>query len=120
MKIKKQIILSFIFCFLAIFFISCINASKEEVINQIKTGNYQQALEDINGLSTTERIQVQTVAVDKIPQVVKQAEDKQITYSQAVDELNFIKRIVPKSEEGKINEAIEHVKGLDYQNNMSK
>ncbi|MGL4451807.1 MAG: hypothetical protein ACRCTZ_11515 [Sarcina sp.] len=120
MKFKKPIFLSIMFCLVAIFFISCINASKETVINQIKTGNYQQALEDIHGLSVTERTQVQKVAIDKVPQIVKQAEDKEISYSQAVYELNFIEKIVPKNEEGKINEAIDYIKGLDQKNNMSK
>ncbi|MGL4654342.1 MAG: hypothetical protein ACRCWM_00425 [Sarcina sp.] len=119
MKFKKRIMLSFLFCFLTLFFVSCMNASKEEVINQIKAGNYQQVLEDIHGLSTTERAQVQAVAVDKIPIVVQSVKDKKITPSQGVDELNFIKRIVPKSEEGKINTAIEEVKALDSITNVT-
>ena len=118
MKSRKSLVLSIMFCFLAIFFISCINATKEEVINQVKSGNYQQALEDINGLNTTERGQVQAVAVEKISYVVQQAENKVITYSQAVDELNFIKRIVPKNQEPKVDQAIEYIKGLDQQKNM--
>ncbi|MGL4762979.1 MAG: hypothetical protein ACRCWG_16275 [Sarcina sp.] len=120
MSNKKKLVLSVMFCFLAVFFISCINATKQEVINQVKSGNYQQALEDINGLNTSERAQVQAVAVEKISFVVQQAENKVTTYSQAVDELNFIKRIVPKNEEGKVDQAINYIKALDEQKNMSK
>ena len=118
MKYNKKVILGLIVCFFCIFFISCIDATKEETINQINLGNYQQALDDMQGLSMNERIEVQKVAVDKIPEVVKMAENKHLTNAQAVDELNFIKRIIPKNQEYKADKAIEYIKGLDYKNSM--
>ena len=118
MRFNKKVILGFVFCFLALFFISCINKTKDEVIKQINLGNYEQALEDMQGLSTNERIQVQKVATDKIQEVIKMNENKELTNSQAVDELNFIKRIIPKNEEYKANQAIEYIKGLEKQNSM--
>lgn len=118
MKFNKKIILGVMCCFLAIFFISCADISKDEVIHQINLGNYQQALDDMQGLSANERVEVQNVAVNKIPYIVKMVDDKKLTNSQAVDELNFIKRIIPKNEEYKADKAIDYIKGLDYQNNM--
>ncbi|WP_297521679.1 hypothetical protein [uncultured Clostridium sp.] len=118
MRNKKKLVLSIVTCLFAIFFISCINATKEEVINDVKAGNYQQVLEDIHGLNTTERVQVQRVAVEKISYIVQEAENNKITYSQAVDELNFVKKIVPKNDENKVNKAIEYIKGLDQQKNV--
>ena len=118
MKFNKKILLGFVCCILAIIFVSCINSSKEEVIQEINSGNYQQTLEDMAGLSTNERVEAQNVAVSKIPEVVKRTEEKKITSAQAVDELNFIKKIIPKNQEVKADKAIEYIKQLDYQNSM--
>ena len=113
MSSKKKLILSLMACMLAIFLVSCINASKEEVLNQIQAGNYQQALEDIHGLNTYEREEVQKAAVAKVDEIVQAAKNKAITYSQAIDDLNFIDRIVPKNQQQKVIDAIEYIKGLE-------
>lgn len=117
---KKKLILSLIFCIISVFLISCTNASKQEVLGQIEKGNYQQALEDMNNLNSFEREQVQNKALSKIQYIVQSVEDKTISYSEGVDELNFIKRIVPKKYEASVNKAIEQVKTLEQENNKNK
>ena len=116
MSSKRKLILSLMACMLAVFFVSCINASKEQVLNQIQAGNYQQALEDIHGLNTYEREEVQKAALAKVDDIVQAAKNKVITYSQAVDDLNFIDRIIPKNQQQKVIDAIEYIKSLEISN----
>lgn len=117
MKNKKNLILSVFICFMAIILVSCTAASKNEIMMQIDNGNYQQALEDMNNLNSFEREEVQNKALAKVTSIVNGVKNGSISYSDAVDQLDFIKKIVPKMYENKVTKAINEVK-LEEQNKM--
>ncbi|MGL4742486.1 MAG: hypothetical protein ACRC41_17125 [Sarcina sp.] len=112
---QRNIIFSTIILLFSIFLIGCINASREQVMNEINTGNYKQALEDINGLTVKEQQEVEQFALGKVGGIVDAVKNNQMTYSQAIEELKFIEQIVPKTSENEVDKAIQEVKNLENQ-----
>ncbi|MGL4990133.1 MAG: hypothetical protein ACRC57_03045 [Sarcina sp.] len=113
MKKIYKFILGLIGVFIGIFLISCTNINKEKVLNDIDSGNYQQAIEDMSDLSVFDKEQIQNKALAKVSDIVNQVKDGKLSYSDAVNQLNFIKRIVPKKYESSIDNAISEVEQIE-------
>lgn len=117
---QKNIIFSIIILLFSVLLIGCINPSREEVINEINTGNYKQALEDIHGLTVKEQQEVQQVALNKVTTIVNDVKNGKTTYSQAIEELKFIEQIVPNTSEDQVDKAIQEVKNLENQGKQNQ
>ncbi|MGL5634166.1 MAG: hypothetical protein ACRDDL_03750 [Sarcina sp.] len=115
----NKIIFSIMVLLFSVFFIACIHTSKEEIINEINTGNYKQALEDIHGLNVNEQQEVEQFALSKVGVIVDAVKNNKMTYSQAIEELKFIEQIVPNTSEDEVDKAIQEVKNMENKANRT-
>ncbi|WP_066874653.1 hypothetical protein [Clostridium mediterraneense] len=115
MKLISKII-GFIICLcLSISFISCMQVKKEDVMNELDRGEYSKVLNDMNGLSVQERKQVQDSAINKISDITQGVKSGKIMYSDAIQDLNDLRKIVPQQDESKVTDAIQYVRSLENQ-----
>ena len=118
MKLGSKIIGIIICLCLSISFISCMQVKKEQVMNELDRGEYSKVLNDMNGLNVQERKQVQDNAVNKISEITQGVRSGKIMYSDAIQNLNDLRKIVPQQEEYKVTDAIQYVMSLENQSQV--